>query len=1005
MKRWQTLFLLLFSSHVQLWSQSAPLERIGIEQGLSQGFVTCLAQDREGFIWAGTMNGLNRYDGQRMKVFVSDPHDSLSLSSSAIGGIHDFGDCLLVGTYGTGLNIFCKKSQRFFRLPYRLSSQANLPTDKTYTGNSLPAENVFNELIVDADGHIWLLNYNGVFSQKAWVVRMEVPKGFWEELPSDPSLVSKIQYRAWYMDNLESNWPQFIVVNERQIICFRKDQTLVFNHQEQNWVTLKLKGGPPQKLAHIVFAEDKRTSLLQSADSLAWHCTGDDCRLLGKLPGMVFFFNDKKVWLRQDGWYKTYPIANSLETVDWAGPALSVPRKDVRWMAMFDRSGNLWFPERISGLAKYSTINGRFRHYFQGQSLMTCPFNSQNDGFGYLKDARIKLNSKPDPLLEAIQRMLDRESLSSFMINHDAAGNYWMVIYQTGLKHHFVVKADKLTGQVKRWKSPMASDAAYFSTFDEMGRYWYTTGGRLACFDPNLPETANDEQRWAFFDFGALGTADDQIIGMAKTADGSWWMASMKGLIRAKPNRSEAGKPRFDFQMLTTKANVENSPRSNNVACLLTDPKDANLLWIGSKGGGLSRLDTRTGHFKHLTTRNGLPNDVIYGILPDDEGRLWLSSNRGLIRYNPVTGEIKTFRQADGLQSDEFNSHAYSKTLSGELMFGGVNGLNVFDPKDLVDNKAKPKVLLTGLRINNLPVSVRDGDGILKESIEFCKEIVLPFSKHNITFEFAALEFTAPTKNKFRYYLKGAEKEWEQEGSEPHATYLNLPPGDYTFIVNGSNNDGVWSDEPVRLRITILAPWYRTWLAYLAYLLVLGGLAYWLVRDWMKKRDLRQTLELKEKEALHVGEMNQLKLDEFTQRILEKSQLIAELEGRLESEREVENEMEQENEPEPAIGHTAKPDDLHKLYKSQILTAKDWESFKTLFDRVHPGYMPQVMHRYPQLTPAESRLVMLTKMGLNTAEIAAMIGVSSETVKKTRQRLRKKLEPSNANLDDLVALL
>ncbi|MCC6723878.1 MAG: hypothetical protein IT258_05170, partial [Saprospiraceae bacterium] len=337
--------------------------------------------------------------------------------------------------------------------------------------------------------------------------------------------------------------------------------------------------------------------------------------------------------------------------------------------------------------------------------------------------------------------------------------------------------------------------------------------------------------------------------------------------------------------------------------------------------------------------------------------------------------------------------------------FGGVNGLNVFDPKDLVDNEVKPKVLLTGLKINNQPVSVRDAGSILKESIEFCEAIELPFSKNNITFEFASLEFTAPSKNKFRYYLKGAEKEWEHEGSDPQATYLNLSPGVYTFIVNASNNDGVWSDKPASLCVTVLAPWYRTWLAYLVYLLVLVGLVYLLVRDWMKKRDLRQALELKEKEALHLKEINQLKLDEFTQRILEKSQLIAELEGRLESDSEADTELEQENEPENTIGHAIKTDDLHKLYKSQILTAEDWGNFKTLFDRVYPGFMPQVMHRYPQLTPAESRLVMLTKMGLNTAEIAPVIGVSSETVKKTRQRLRKKLEASNENLDDLLALL
>ncbi|MCC6725206.1 MAG: hypothetical protein IT258_11900, partial [Saprospiraceae bacterium] len=407
MKHWHFIFFILFSSHVQLWSQSPPLEHIGIEQGLSQGFVTCLAQDREGFIWAGTMNGLNRYDGHRIKVFVNDPHDSLSLSSSAIGGVRDFGNCLLVGTYGTGLNIFCKKSQRFFRLPYHLPGQADLPTDKVYSGSSLPAENVFNEMVVDADGHIWFLNYNGVFSHKGWIVRMEVPKGFWEELPGNPTLVGKIKFRGWHMDNLESKWLQFLAGSGRQIVCLKRNQALTFDKQQQEWSPLQLQGGAPTVLLNVVQAEDNRTSLVQGIDSLAWHCTGNDCKPLGKLPGLDFYFNEKKVWVRQGYWLRAYVIGQSLAAVDWTAPIASVPIKDERTLTIFDRSGNLWFTDDILGLAKYSTINGRFRHYFVGQSLMTRPFQINSGGFGYLLNSRIKLKGNPNPILQKFQRILE----------------------------------------------------------------------------------------------------------------------------------------------------------------------------------------------------------------------------------------------------------------------------------------------------------------------------------------------------------------------------------------------------------------------------------------------------------------------------------------------------------------------------------------------------------------------------------------------------------------------
>ncbi|MCU0348917.1 MAG: hypothetical protein MUC59_18400, partial [Saprospiraceae bacterium] len=567
------------ASRVQLRAQGPTVAHIGIEQGLSQGFVTCLAQDREGFIWAGTMNGLNRYDGQRMQIFVNDPQDSLSLSSSAIGAVHDFGDCLLVGTYGTGLNIFCKKSQRFFRLPYRLPAQSNLPTDQPYSGNSLPAENVYNEVIVDADGHAWFLCYNGVFTLKAWVVRMEVPKGFWEELPSNPSLVAKLKFQAWHMDELESRWPKYLVRSGRQIICLKLDQALAFDHQQQSWTPLRWSGGVPPVLANIVPAADQRTSLAQGADMSAWHCAGKDCKPLGQLPGLVFFFNDKKLWLREDGWLKAYAIRQSLAEVDWTSPLSSVPIRDGRTMAMFDRSNNLWFADDILGLAKFSAINGRFRHYFQGQSLMARPLQLNTGGFGYLQNSRVKLAGKPDPSLRELPRILMQERLYSYMLNTDANGNNWLAGYNPIKGRSYVVKFDAKTGQPKWWTAPAPKAPPYFSMFDEAGMFWYTAGGVLVRFDPNLPATASDEQRWAFFDFSVLGTAEDQVVGMAKTADGTWWMATMKGLVQATPTKKTSGELGFDFQLHTTKANELNSLRSNNVACLLADPKDAKLLW------------------------------------------------------------------------------------------------------------------------------------------------------------------------------------------------------------------------------------------------------------------------------------------------------------------------------------------------------------------------------------------------------------------------------------------
>jgi signal transduction histidine kinase/DNA-binding response OmpR family regulator len=350
---------------------------------------------------------------------------------------------------------------------------------------------------------------------------------------------------------------------------------------------------------------------------------------------------------------------------------------------------------------------------------------------------------------------------------------------------------------------------------------------------------------------------------LAKTPDGRWWLGTSKGLVEARPNAAGG----FDFRLWEYKAGNDNSPRNNDVSSLLPDPKDANALWIGTKGGGLARMDIKNGQFRHLTTRNGLPNDVIYAVLPDPEnsgGCLWLSSNKGLTRYHPESGQIKNFTEADGLQSDEFNTWAYGKTPTGELMFGGVKGLNVFHPKDIQDNPHLPRAFLTGLKINNHTITPGDSTGLLAQTLEFTEKIRLPFHQNSITLEFAALEYTAPSKNRFRYYLEGAEAEWAHESSEPSAQYLNLSPGDYVFKVMACNNDGVWNPAPASLRITVLPPWYRSWLAYLFYAAAVGGLIWLYMRFRLGQLRLEQKLALEHREAERIRELDEFKSRLFT---------------------------------------------------------------------------------------------------------------------------------------------
>ena len=234
-------------------------------------------------------------------------------------------------------------------------------------------------------------------------------------------------------------------------------------------------------------------------------------------------------------------------------------------------------------------------------------------------------------------------------------------------------------------------------------------------------------------------------------------------------------------------------------------------LWIGTNGGGLNRMDLQTGKCQVFSTKDGLPNNVIYGILPDDESNLWMSTNKGLSSYNLKKSSFRNFDYKDGLQSNEFNRGAYCRTSEGCLYFGGMNGFNYFYPREIRNNTSRPQVVITGLKIRNQPVAIQAEGSPLLKSIYLTEKLTLAFKDNFISFEFASMDFTDPGKNLYRYKLEGFDKDWINSGNTYSANYTNLDPGIYTFQVKGSNNDEFWNEKETSIKVIILPPWYMTW--------------------------------------------------------------------------------------------------------------------------------------------------------------------------------------------------
>ena len=317
----------------------------------------------------------------------------------------------------------------------------------------------------------------------------------------------------------------------------------------------------------------------------------------------------------------------------------------------------------------------------------------------------------------------------------------------------------------------------------------------------------------------------------------------------------------------------QKSLSNNNVLCIAEDSR--NLVWVGTREG-LNLFDKKTKTFQTYRTEDGLPDNTILNILEDDEHNLWISTPNGISKIfishnqntNTVSLTFKNYDEVDGLQSGEFNENAAYKTSRGELIFGGAKGFNIFYPGDITTNKVVPAVVLTDFQIFNKSVRVGETSSkrvILHKAISETKEITLSHNDNVISIEFAALNFSNTEKNKYAYILEGFNKQWLiTDAKMRKATYTNLDPGKYIFKVKATNEDGIWNEEGVTLKITVLPPFWKTTWAYILYALVIIGILWFARHMILLRAKMRFQIEQERKEAKRMHELDLMKIRFFT---------------------------------------------------------------------------------------------------------------------------------------------
>lgn len=782
-------------------AQSGFFESISVEQGLSQGFVPSIGQDEDGFLWFATKNGLNRYDGYHFKVFRNDPFDTLSLNSNEISHIQVVGDFLFVITSSDKPMLFHRKTHNFYNLDNMFPGyRGMLGGVVTLSDTSLCAwyldgefsrffllswstgldtilatqhniKNVNQFLHVDTfdapeetyaynvstdKKHLWLLT-------KSKVMVKELATGSTTDIPFEP------ETRVPATENIDF---AYLVPENAGIIRVFLNNVL-YTFDGKSWRSSAL---PIMPMA-VISLDSKKNTL--------WMCTRDQ----------VFGFD----------------LGQSLSDFK---PEYHLDIGHNVKSGFVDNSGILWIGTDAHGIRKFNPRSGVFKNYLQGYSVYCQPvFNGKRHVL--LTDLR-KTNwfSKILDIHTGESENLTDLGLPKPYDNHLCAtqnGAFWWLVIDEIKQEYRLVMYDP---EKKAGKS-FDFNYGYMQVFPELkfqspGMMWIVTATGLIRFN-TVDQT--------FTYIKNTGDPLSRIIALEFGSDGVLWIGTVNGLTKASPEMDGT----YRFTRYETVKGNRNSLPDNSIKSLLADPDEPGILWIGTNGKGLCRFDTGKNQFSVFSVANGvLPDDVVYGILADDEKshNLWITTNRGLTRFSPETGFSQHFTRNDGLQDNEFNTYASFKAPDGRFFLGGVNGLTVFNPKEIVTNALLPKLSFTKLTINGVETSTKDSLPQFRQDISFLTQVELYHYQNNVSIDFAVLDFTLPDRNQFMFYLEGAEEPWIHKGFEHSAHYLSLSPGSYTFWLKAANSSGVWTVDPLKLHITIRPPWYLSWPAIIVFVLL-----------------------------------------------------------------------------------------------------------------------------------------------------------------------------------------
>jgi ligand-binding sensor domain-containing protein/signal transduction histidine kinase/DNA-binding response OmpR family regulator len=816
------------------------LKQLSINDGLSHNRVTCIIQDKQGFLWFGTNDGLNKYDGYNFTVYQNNPNDSSTITNNSISNsclLEDSDGDIWVGT--NGLNRFNKLTEKFTRYSWR-----------DITSSSI------NCIYKDLNQNLWVGTYSGINL-------------------FDKSKNQFIKFRRnMNIDTPEDYCSNFLDDGNGNILVATKKGIYVFNPQKK---TFTLHSSCQQ---NSLIANSQIMDLMEDCNKNLWISTiynGVFCYSKEKQVKHYKFANEHADFKSNNNYFSFQDKLNNL----WFGTDVnglyklsvndtaflnyrnnendnnSIASNSV-FAAYEDNSGLLWFCT-ANGIS-YLNRNVKFEHYRKinnsenslTNNFVTCFAKDSKgnmwigtDGGGLcLFDIK---TGKTTPYAHNKQL----KSLKVIDLAADNDGKLWVGTWAGGL-YSIDVATNRIINYLPEKgdeKSISTSDIMAL-TIDNNNNLW------VATFLSGLDYFNKKNETFVHFrPTGDNNSLTNYVYALITDRNDNIWVGNLgTGINRLEYNKNMPVN-KENVKVFRYTKSTATSQENINVFCEDSD----NNLWIGTQNG-LVFFDYKNDSTKVYNYDDGLPNNTINGILEDQHKNLWISTNKGISRFNIKNKEFKNYDVNDGLQSNQFNIHACFKDVDGTMYFGGINGFNVFHPDSIKDNTFIPPVYITDFKIfkESIPVGVeKNGRIILPMAIPFLNEIELLYNESMITFEFAALNYISPEKNQYAYILEGFDKTMHYVGTERSATYTNLPQGDYVFRVIASNNDGIWNNEGTSIKIIVLPPWYKTWWAYLTYGAIMILTIYLIRQSALVKEKNRSQIALERLEFIRNRELNQ----------------------------------------------------------------------------------------------------------------------------------------------------